>query len=415
VIVEVLVVGDEIVSGATADTNSGAVARALFEQGYCVSQVTQVGDRAADITRAAREAMQRARVLVVSGGLGPTPDDLTKETFAALFDDPLQLDEATLDEIRQRFARRGLVMSEANRKQALLPRSGRKIPNPLGSAPGVHWARSDCDVFLLPGVPPELRRMLLDDVVPHVAALEPAVRPRLALLRTVGLPESQVAERVHLLEPELAGMRLGFYPSRQGVDVKLLQEGATTEAFEAGRRALQQALGDVVYAQEPGMSLEAVLQRLFVERGWRLTVAESCTGGLLGARLTHVPGSSDFFVGGFVTYADRAKEEWLRVSPALLGTYGAVSAEVAVAMARGALERANADVSLAITGIAGPSGGTEEKPVGLVYLALATHDACWTRRLQLGAWRALNRELACMHALDMLRRLASGQPQGEKA
>ena len=414
-IIEVLVVGDEIVSGVTADTNSGSVARALFERGHFVSRVTHVGDRAADVAQAAREAMQRARVLIVSGGLGPTPDDLTKEAFSALFDDELVLDEATLEEIRQRFARRGLAMSETNRKQALLPRGGRKIANPLGSAPGVHWARRDCDVFLLPGVPPELRRMLVDDVVPHVCALAPAAPPRLAVLRTLGLPESQVAESVRPLQAQLAGVRVGFYPSRQGVDVKLLQEGATPEAFDAARAAVRQALGVAVYTEEPGVSLEEVLRRLFVERGWRLAVAESCTGGLLGARLTHVPGSSAFFLGGFVTYENRTKQEWLGVPPALLEAHGAVSAEVAAAMARGARERAGAQVGLAITGIAGPTGGTEEKPVGLVYLGLATADACWTRRLQLGTARALNRELACMLALDMLRRLALGRPQGEKA
>src|SRR5262245_5258317 len=194
--IEVLVVGNEVLSGAVADTNSGAVARALLPLGLEVERVTQVGDVPEAIARAAAEAVQRARVLVVSGGLGPTPDDCTKEALAAHFGSRLELDAETLEEIRRRFAERGLVMSESNRKQALLPEGALKIPNPVGSAPGVHWRLPGCDVFLLPGVPDELRAMLDSYVVPQLQTLGGAAPLRRAVFRTVGLPESEIAQRL---------------------------------------------------------------------------------------------------------------------------------------------------------------------------------------------------------------------------
>jgi nicotinamide-nucleotide amidase len=412
--VEILVVGDEILSGQTTDTNSGYAARQLRAAGLEVTRVTEVGDREDAIQSAAAEAIRRARVLVVTGGLGPTPDDLTKEAFATLFGDALEMDEPTLDEIRSRFARRGLKMTENNRKQALLPRTAQKIPNPMGSAPGVHWQRQECDVFLLPGVPGEMRAMLDTEVIPRLRGRVASTAIQYAVFRTTALPESEVAQR---LQPEIDkrnDLRWAFYPGRGSVDVHVVQSSGSEAGFRAACDAVRKRLGAFLYSETPGESLAEVVVRLLTRNGHRIAVAESCTGGLLGARITSVPGSSTVFVGGFVTYDNAAKRDWLAVPEALLQRHGAVSAEVAVAMAQGARERGGADVALAITGIAGPSGGSEEKPVGLIYLALADAGASWTRKLQLGPHRDLNRTLAAQLALDMLRRYETGLPHGER-
>ncbi|HZM17426.1 MAG TPA: CinA family nicotinamide mononucleotide deamidase-related protein [Candidatus Krumholzibacteria bacterium] len=412
--VEVLVVGNEVLAGAVADTNSGAVARALAALGHEVARVTQVGDVPEAIAQAAAEAVQRARVLVVSGGLGPTPDDCTKEALAAHFGSRLELDAETLDDIRRRFAERGLVMPESNRKQALLPQGARKIPNPVGSAPGVHWRLAGCDVFLLPGVPDELCAMLDSYVLPELRRLGGRTPARRAVFRTVGLPESEIAQRLQPTMAAYAAWRWGFYPGRQGLDVQVVDASSNASAseFDVACAAVREALGDIVYTEEEGVPLEEIVRRLCVEKGHTLAVAESCTGGLLGGWLTAAPGSSAYFIGGFVTYADATKRDWLGVPEEMLAQHGAVSAEVAIALARSARARAGATLGLAITGVAGPGGGTADKPVGLVFLALSAPDGEWSLRLQLGRRREANRAYSCLLALDLLRRYEIGLPLG---
>ena len=412
---EVLVVGDEIVSGVRNDTNSDHVARRLFEYGLQVARVTQVRDRADEICAAAREALQRTRILIVTGGLGPTPDDLTKEALAELFDDPLDFDAATLEDMQRRWAHRGKHMPEMNRKQAYLPRSAAKIPNPLGSAPGVHWERDGAHVFVLPGVPEEMRAMLDASVIPSLEAFMPAVRARVAEFRTTGKGESALAQRLLPVLEKYRDVAWAFYPSARGVDVRVRDESGASAEYEAARAAVRDSMGPYIYTEEPGVSLAEVVQALLVARRQHVAVAESCTGGLLGAAITDVSGASAYFTGGFVTYDNDAKRDWLGVPQTLLDAHGAVSAPVALAMARGARERAHVDLALAITGVAGPTGGTDDKPVGLVFLALATPDASWTRRLQLTPRRDTNRIISTQLALDMLRRHVLGLPVGDRA
>jgi nicotinamide-nucleotide amidase len=411
---ELLVVGEEVLAGATVDTNSGDVARAVQRVGLRVARTTAVGDRPADIQEAARAALARAEVLVVTGGLGPTPDDCTKEALAELFADELDLDPATLEEIRARFAARGLTMPESNRKQALLPRAGCKIPNPLGSAPGVHWVRAEAEIFVLPGVPAEMRAMLEAYVVPRLGELATGAPVPSAEFRTAGVAESALVEKLQSVWAQHAGLEWGFYAGLQGVDVRIRQ-GESGGDLAAACAAVRAALGHSIYTEEPGVPLEEVVRRLLVERGHRLAVAESCTGGLLGGRITAVSGSSACFVGGFVTYADATKQEWLGVSAELLERHGAVSVPVAAAMARGVRARAGVELGLAVTGIAGPTGGTADKPVGLTFLALAAPNGCWTRRQLFGNHRQTNRELACQRALDLVRRYELGDEIGEPA
>ncbi len=413
--IEVLAVGDELLMGTTQDTNSGFVARELFALGLALRRVTVVGDAAPDIAAALGEALARARAVVVTGGLGPTVDDRTKEVVAEYFALPLELDAAILEDIRARFARRGRPMPEINVKQAMMPRGARKIPNPVGSAPGVHFSRDGRDVFLLPGVPAEMRAMFHDTVLPHLQSTLAPAAGCFAAFRTVGVPESEVAERIAPVMAEHPDAEWAFYPGWGGVDVKVRRVGVADPRWEALQSALRTTLGPTCYTEIAAETLAEVVQHTLVARRMTLAVAESCTGGLVGARFTTAAGASACFIGGFVTYANEAKQQWIDVPEAVLREHGAVSAPCAAAMARGARSRAGSDIAVAVTGIAGPDGGTPEKPVGLVYLALDALDGCWTRRLQLFADRELNRQVASQLALDLVRRHLNGLPVGDPA
>ena len=413
--IEVLAVGDELLMGTTQDTNSGFVARELFALGLTLGRVTVVGDAAPAISDALGEALARAQAVVVTGGLGPTVDDRTKEVAAAYFGDPLELDAGILADIRARFARRGRPMPEINVKQAMMPRGARTIPNPVGSAPGVHFSRDGRDVFLLPGVPAEMRAMFRDTVLPYLQSVLAPAPGCFAAFRTVGVPESEVAERIAPVMEQHPDAEWAFYPGSGGVDVKVRRTGAGDARWEALRGTLRATLGPACYSEKAGETLAEVVQQALVARRMTLAVAESCTGGLVGARFTAAAGASACFIGGFVTYANEAKQRWIDVPEAVLRDHGAVSAPCAAAMARGARVRAASDIAVAVTGIAGPGGGTPEKPVGLVYLALAAVDGCWTRHLQLFADRELNRQVASQLALDLVRRHLDGLPVGDSA
>jgi len=412
--IEMLAVGDELLSGATQDTNSSFAARELFALGLQLQRVTVVGDRPADLRAAVEEALRRSRALVVTGGLGPTPDDLTKEVFAEHFGDPLELDIEVLNDIRRRFESRGKVMPEINVKQAFLPRAAVKIPNPVGSAPGVHWSRAGHEIFLLPGVPLEMQAMFRDTVLPVLKRLFPNPGLRFAAFRTCGVAESELAQRLQPFVVANPDVAWAFYPSWGNVDIKIRRIAGDDASWTALCDGIRAALGRALYTTDDA-SLAEVVQRLLLERGWKLAVAESCTGGMVSSRITDIAGSSAVFHGGFVTYANAAKEAWLGVPAEMLRQHGAVSAPVAAALARGALRAAHANVAVSVTGVAGPTGGTPEKPVGLIYLGLATPDGAWTKQLQLWARRDTNRAVASLLALDMVRRHLLGMPVGDAA
>lgn len=413
--IEVLAVGDELLLGATQDSNSGFAAREMFASGLQLAQVTVVSDADAELRAGVEAALARCQALVVTGGLGPTVDDRTKEVVAALLGDELLLDEAILDDIRARFARRGRPMPEINVKQAMMPRGARVIPNPVGSAPGVHWTRDGREVFLLPGVPAEMRAMFSATVLPRLVTVGHPQPACFAAFRTVGVPESELAERVAGITGAFPAAVWAFYPGWGGVDVKVRRGGAADSSWTLLCDQLRAALGQTCYSERADESLAEVVQKLLIERSMTVAFAESCTGGLLSARFTDVAGASACFTGGFVTYANAAKMEWLGVPEDLLRAHGAVSAPVAAAMARGARDHAASDIAVSVTGVAGPSGGTPEKPVGLVFVALAAAGGCWVRRLHLFQNRELNRYVASQMALDLVRRHLHGWPVGDPA
>lgn len=417
--VELITIGDELLLGFTTDTNGGYIARALAEIGIPVVRRTSVGDTLAAIEAAVRDALDRTGAVITTGGLGPTDDDLTREAVARVFGRALVLDEAHMAWMRERWRTRfGREMPVSNRRQALLPEGARKLENRHGSAPGVfvedeggRW------VVMLPGVPRELRGMTDDTLVPLVQ--ERFARPagadghviRSRTLRTTGMGESALAD---LIEADAAfrdfreHVNLAYLPGVDGTDLRITVHAATRAGADAtldrAAVALRSVVGDVVYGED-AQDLASVLLDRCRARGLSLCVAESCTGGLLGARLTDIPGSSDVFIGGVIAYANAVKLRELGVRESDLAEHGAVSEPVVRQMARGARERFGADVALAVTGVAGPTGGTSAKPVGLVWICAAYEDRVEPRRLQLWGDRSEIRYRAAQAAMDLARRL----------
>ena len=409
--IEVVTIGDELLLGYTIDTNAAHLARTLAAEGVEISRRTTVGDTAEAIATGVREALDRAGAVITTGGLGPTSDDLTKPSIAALFGRGMVLDEEHLEWMRERF--RTLFqrpMPEANRQQAMLPEGARKLQNNHGSAPGI-WLEDDRGrwVAMLPGVPREMRGMLADTLVPlireRLGAERRVVRSR--TLRTTGVGESFIADRVGTLEGGVGDVGLSYLPNAEGTDLRItvrnaLPEDADQRLASASER-LRTIVGDVVYGED-GADLAAVVLELCRARGLTIGVAESCTGGLLGARLTATAGSSDVVLGGVIAYANAVKTSLLGVSAEALADEGAVSEPVVRAMATGARTTTGARAGLAITGIAGPGGGTEEKPVGTVWIATDLDGAVESRRLRLIGDRVEVRQRAAQSALEMLRR-----------
>jgi nicotinamide-nucleotide amidase len=358
-----------------------------------------------------------APVVVATGGLGATPDDITRKTIATVFRRRLVLDETVLASIRARFRERGVAMPAINESQALVPRGAQVIENPRGTAPGLHFTHQQTEVFVLPGVPAECETMLSHYVVPRLKARGFSGVTGRRLIRTIGLSESLIAERLAGLGTEGVPLAVGYLPHTHGVDVTLSASGADgswiAHALDEAERRVEEALGAAIYGRDRE-TLAGVVGAALVARGLTLAVAESFTAGGLGAAVASVPGSSRYFLGGVTAYANRAKQELLGVDPAARVRAGAVSAEVAEQMASGARARFAADLALSSTGIAGPDGGSPEKPVGLCYLGIATAEGARSVRHVFGGVRAEIAARAASYALDLLRRhlRGRGSPEG---
>jgi nicotinamide-nucleotide amidase len=409
--IEVVTIGDELLLGYTIDTNAAHLARTLAAEGVEISRRTTVGDSAGAIASAVRDGLARAGAVITTGGLGPTSDDLTKPSIAALFGRDMVLDEEHLAWMQERFTRLfQRPMPAANRQQAMLPEGARKLRNNHGSAPGI-WLE-DADgrwVAMLPGVPREMRGMLADTLVP-------LIRERLGddrrvvrshTLRTTGVGESFIADRIQSIEEGVGEVDLSYLPNAEGTDLRLTVRGAKPEDADrrlaAAAERLRRVVGDAVYGED-GADLAAVVLELCRERTLTIGVGESCTGGLLGARLTAIAGSSDVVMGGVIAYSNALKTSLLGVPGALLAEHGAVSEPVVRSMASGCRRATGAAIGIAVTGIAGPGGGTEEKPVGTVWIASDLEGVVEARCLRLIGDRAEVRQRAAQAALEMVRR-----------
>ncbi len=405
----VVTIGNELLAGRTVDTNFTFLARALGAAGVRVHRHVTAGDERAAILAAVRAALLDSELVLLSGGLGPTSDDVTRDVMAELAQVDLRADPDVAARIAARMASLGRTLTAVGSRQALLPAGMAQLRNPIGLAPGLWHEAGAAVVCALPGVPRELMAMTDEVLVPRLRAVRPDLAPLpVVTLRTIGVPESDIAERIETEGVDLAGVTIAYLPGAGGVDLRITgTEPHATASVERVAEAIAGRLAASIYTrgEEP---MEEVVGRLLAARGQKLALAESCTGGLVGYRITRVAGSSAYFAGGIVAYANEAKTALLGVSPALLATHGAVSAETAAAMARGARERFAADWGLAITGIAGPGGGTAEKPVGLLFVAAAGPGAGFgavvTRRHLLLGDRQQIRERGATHALDLVRR-----------
>ncbi len=410
---ELVTIGTELLLGFTIDTNSAFVGQALAAAGVRVVRRTSVPDEADAVRDAVREALARTRLVLTTGGLGPTRDDLSKHVVAGLFDLPLDFHQDIWDDLAARWARMGRKLGERNRGQAEVPRGAVVLPNRWGTAPGLWFSGDLGEVIMLPGVPSEMRGLVTHEVVPRLAARAGARVIRSLVVRTTGIPESTLAERVSDLEDTLGPLTLAYLPGLEGVDLRLTAWDTLPEAADATLTAaaakLEARLGDHAYGRDED-DLAAVLLETCRARGLTIAVAESCTGGLVGTRLTEVPGSSSVFVGGMICYADSLKEE-LGVPGRILLTHGAVSEETVRAMATAARERFGTSLAAAVSGIAGPDGGSAEKPVGTVWFAFADAHGLETAHYVFpGSRRDIRARAAQFVLLGLLRRcrLAGG-------
>lgn len=411
---EIICVGTELLLGDIVNTNAQYLSRELAELGISVMHQHVVGDNVARLRELVLQAMARSDLLLFSGGLGPTEDDLTKETVAEAFGDTLHFDAEEWQKIEAFFARNNRVPTANNRKQAMVPTRGHKLPNAHGTAPGAWFEADGRAAALMPGVPREMKAMWKEQVRPLLEAKQDGTI-RSSTLRVLG-GESSIAAKVGELFDSV-NPTVAIYCKTGESEIRVTARAATAaEAEAACRRGIEQVrarLGDVAYDVDvPG--LEYTLVRLLQQKNLRIATAESCTGGLVAERLTNVPGASRVFGYGFVTYAEAAKEKLLGVSPALIARYNVASGPVAAAMAFGALRASGAALAVGITGIAGPGGALPGKPVGTVYLAGADGRTGkgWLLRLPLSGYpeRAVVRARAALYALDLLRRMALELP-----
>ena len=431
--IELLNTGSELMLGRVLNSHQQWLCRRFADLGYVVTRQVAVPDTAQDIQSAVREALSRADLVIATGGLGPTSDDLTRDLIAQLLGKKLQLDEAVLDHIKQRFAARNLPMPKNNEVQALVPEGAIVLPNPNGTAPGLAlridedggWkmengekASAPSSIFhppssrlpkwlvLLPGPPRELRPMFDHLVVPLLRREFPLDAPLVCrTLRTSGIAESLVQEKIAAPLGALvaAGLEIGYCARSGQVDVRLSARGASGEKVVREAEAIvQNILGAQIYGFDDE-TIEAVVVRLLTERKKTLALAESCTGGCLAHRVTNVPGASAVFLGGLVTYSNEAKQKFLGVRAETLAAHGAVSEAVAREMAEGARSQLGADFAIAITGIAGPGGGTAEKPAGTVFIGLAGEFGTVVERRLNSFERETFKEVTAWQALEMLR------------
>jgi nicotinamide-nucleotide amidase len=404
---EIIAIGSELLTPYRLDTNSLWLTEELNSIGIEVKLKSVVGDDESRLEETIRDAMRRSEVIISTGGLGPTEDDITKKVFARVLRRRLVLHDDVLEAIRARFARRNLKMPEINSRQALIPEGAEVLENKHGTAPGLVMTEKDCVFILLPGPPREMKPMFENAVMPLLrgrAGEMVIIRRKLSIF---GLTESGVDELAAPIYRQYSNPTTTILFDRGQIELHLTararQEAEAEELLDEVAEQLEDVLGDHIFS-ERGETLEQVVADLLRLKDYTIATAESCTGGLLAGRLTEIPGSSKYFRQGVVAYANEAKVSLLNVPSKLLQEHGAVSAEVAEAMAIGIRRRARATIGVGITGIAGPEGGTEAKPTGLVYIGLADDVQSLSRRFLFPGDRQLVRHLAVQAALDLVRR-----------
>jgi nicotinamide-nucleotide amidase len=407
ILAELLTIGDEILYGQIVDTNSQWMSVELDKVGIKVIRKTTVGDQEDEILTAFAEAEKRADIVLITGGLGPTSDDLTKPLLAKFFNCEMQLHEEALAEVTAFFKSRGREMTKTNKQQAMLPICCTKITNPIGTAPGMWFEKNEKVFMAMPGVPHEMKRMMTERVIPKLKEKFKTPTIYHKVIRTIGIGESFLADKISSWEKALPEhIKLAYLPSLGDVKLRLTGFGDSTNQLENEMEELVAKLkplaGEYIYGYGDE-TIEVAIGKMLRERKLTLSMAESCTGGYLSHLITSVPGCSDYFLGSMVPYAYEIKMRQLGVKPEVLEKYGAVSEQTIIEMANIVRAKFNTDIGVATSGIAGPGGATPEKPVGMVWIAYSDKHQTVTKKLQISADRAINIRMASVAVLNLIR------------
>ncbi len=406
-VASILTVGDELLVGQTADTNVAWLAAELTCLGVSVLYFLTVGDDQEAIQAAMEDGMRRCGLTLVTGGLGPTPDDLTREAAAAFAGTSLRTDPAILAAVEARFASLGRAVPHGSERVARVPVGFETLSNPRGTAPGLWYKGENGNVaVLLPGVPHEMKAIFSDHVIPRILRMEGREVIAQRTLKVAGIGETVLQGKMEaisdLLDPDLA---IAYLPGAYGVRIRLTIKGDHAGSrLDRAEQQIRMQFGSVVFGRDDD-TLESILGDLLQGHEMTIAVAESCTGGLVLDQLTNVPGASAYVLGGIVAYSNSVKHHHLGVCANTLKKYGAVSEQVAIQMARGVRTRFGSDLGLSVTGIAGPSGGTEEKPVGLVWIGYADADTSWAKKYQFGQDRHRNKQKSALAVMDLARQV----------
>lgn len=405
---EVITIGDEILYGQITDTNTKWIGAELTDIGILPVRKTSVGDIAEDILAALHEASERVNLVIITGGLGPTKDDITKHTLCRFFETELELNEEALEVVTGFFTRRGREITDINKQQAFLPKKCTYIENSWGTAPGMWFEEKGVVYVSLPGVPFEMKNLMTHRILPKLKEYFDAPTILHKMIRTIGIGESFLAERIEWWENELPKhIRLAYLPSFSGVKLRLTGTGNDEVVLkvEIAREVARiiPEIEEFVFGYDND-EIETVIGTMLQERNASLSTAESCTGGFIAHKITSIPGSSAYFLGSVVSYSNELKTNLLKVREETLTEFGAVSEETVIQMAEGVRKLTGSTYGVATSGIAGPDGGTEQKPVGTVWIACATPEQTVTRLLKLSQFRDQNIELATTYTFDLLRK-----------
>lgn len=409
--VEIISVGDELLAGIVVNSNASYIGKKLTELGHEVRWISTVGDDEVELTDALKRAYDRASLVVLTGGLGPTHDDITKRVVSKFFDSKTVFRKDVLTKIEERFRRMGRKMAPINRELAEVPEKAELIENEIGTAMGFVFTKEGREFFVLPGVPSEMQRMMEKSVLPRSSNKGEGRIVQSVVLRTTGILESDLYQKIRDFPERFSNVRLSFLPRFPGVDLRLRVSGLSVEEcageLHRSEAVIREMVGKFIYG-EGDTSMESTVADLLLGKKLTVSVAESCTGGLVSHKLTNVPGSSSYFDGGVVAYSNEAKIKILGVPEETIQDHGAVSPETAVAMAEGVRRMRGTDIGLSTTGIAGPGGGTPSKPVGLVYIGYSDAERSLVEKHRFMRERGWNKERSAMAALDILRRILLG-------
>ncbi len=415
---QIVTIGDELLIGQTINTNSAFIGEQLSNNQIDVRKISVVADDEAEILKEFKSALKENDLVIITGGLGPTHDDITRKCVVKFFHTELVPNKEVLDDLKTFFKRRGRNLTKINEDQALVPKIAKAIRNEFGTAPGM-WIEKDEKIFIvLPGVPSEMKGMINSFVIPNLQ--EKIVKQDYVIKRsnllTTGIPESMLFERLGNLDELLEGAKLAFLPSQFGVKMRITvresdEEMAVNKLSEIEQK-IRSKVGRFIYSIQDE-TLEQVISRLLKERGLTIAVAESCTGGMISNLLTNISGSSQYYDRGVITYSNESKMKLLNVKQETIEQYGAVSLEVARQMAEGIRNISGTDLGLSVTGIMGPTGASADKPIGLVYIGLCDDKSCTAKKFQFGDDRILNKQRTAQTALDMIRRYLLGIPFNE--